>query len=297
MVVCPKKNGKPRRTVDFQALNLHATCETHHMQSPFHQSCSIPHGMKKTIFDAWNGYHSIPLHVDDCHLTTFITPWGRYCYCTAPQGYITSGALCTCHYDEIIARIPYKTMCIDDSLLWSNSMMESFWQAVNWLDICGHNGITFNLTKFVFTSDTVELAGFQITSDSVTPCPKYLQAILDFPRPKNITDIRSWFGLLNQVSYAFSMAQRMLPFRELLKPGTKFTSNENLYYLFEELKHVIVSETEEGIRIFDPLKPACLATNWAKTGVGFWLFQKHCNCPGDKPFCCHNGWRITLVGS
>ena len=34
MVVCPKKNGKPRRTVDFQALNLHATRETHHTQSP-----------------------------------------------------------------------------------------------------------------------------------------------------------------------------------------------------------------------------------------------------------------------
>ena len=36
MVVCAKKNGKPRRTVDFQALNLHATRETHHTQSPFH---------------------------------------------------------------------------------------------------------------------------------------------------------------------------------------------------------------------------------------------------------------------
>ena len=188
-------------------------------------------------------------------------------------------------------------MSIDDSLLWSNSIEESFWQAVNWLDICSRNGITFNLTKFVFASDTVEFAGFQITSDNVTPCPRYLQAILDFPRPKDITDICSWFGLLDQVSYAFSMAQRMLPLRELLKPGTKFTWNKNLNHLFEESKRVIVSEIEEGVQIFDRLKPTCLATNWGKTGVGFWLFQKHCNCPGYKPFCCHNGWRITLVGS
>ena len=35
MVVCAKKNGKPRRTIDFQALNLHATRETHHTQAPF----------------------------------------------------------------------------------------------------------------------------------------------------------------------------------------------------------------------------------------------------------------------
>ena len=89
----------------------------------------------------------------------------------------------------------------------------------------------------------------------------------------------------------------MLPFRELLKPGAKFTWNDSLNKLFEESKRAIVSETEEGIRIFDPLKPTCLATDWAKTGLGFWLFQKHCNCQSNKPFCCHDGWRITSIGS
>ena len=89
----------------------------------------------------------------------------------------------------------------------------------------------------------------------------------------------------------------MLPFKELLKPGTKFTWNNSLNQLFEESKCAIVSEIEEDIRIFNPSKPTCLATDWAKTGVGFWLFQKCCNCPSYKPFCCHDGWRIILVGS
>ena len=91
MLVCAKKNGQPRRTVDFQVLNLHATCETHHTQSPFHQARSIPSHKRKTVFDHWNGYHSVPLHPDDHHLTTFITLWERYQYKTAPQGYIESG--------------------------------------------------------------------------------------------------------------------------------------------------------------------------------------------------------------
>lgn len=38
MVICSKKNGSLRRTIDFQALNQHATRETHHTQSPFHQA-------------------------------------------------------------------------------------------------------------------------------------------------------------------------------------------------------------------------------------------------------------------
>ncbi|CAC5415171.1 unnamed protein product [Mytilus coruscus] len=62
-------------------------------------------------------------------------------------------------------------------------------------------------------------------------------------------------------------------------------------------KTVIVSEIEEGVRIFDKSKPTCLATDWSKSGLGFWLFQKHCEFTKLLPFCCHEGWKITLVGS
>ena len=103
MIVCAKKNGEPRRTVDFQALNKHAKRETHHTQSPFHQARSVPAKRKKSVLDAWNGYHSVSLHADDRHYTTFITPWGRYRYRVAPQGYIASGDGYTRRYDLIIA--------------------------------------------------------------------------------------------------------------------------------------------------------------------------------------------------
>ncbi|CAC5355200.1 unnamed protein product [Mytilus coruscus] len=42
MVICPKRNGKSRRTVDFQALNAHTIRETHYTQSPFHPARSVP---------------------------------------------------------------------------------------------------------------------------------------------------------------------------------------------------------------------------------------------------------------
>ena len=105
MVVCPKKNGQPRRTIDFQSLNAHAVRETHHTPSPFLQARSVPPGTIKSVLDAWNGYHSVPLREDDRHLTTFITPWGRYRYKTAPQGYIASGDAYTRRYDAIVADI------------------------------------------------------------------------------------------------------------------------------------------------------------------------------------------------
>ena len=109
MVRCAKKDGKPRRTVDMQSLNANATRETHHTQSPFHQTRSVPAGMKKTVFDAWNGYHSVALHPDDRHLTTFITPWGRYRYRVSPQGYVASGDGYSRRFDEIVSNVPDKT--------------------------------------------------------------------------------------------------------------------------------------------------------------------------------------------
>ena len=120
---------KERQAVDFQALNTHAFRETHHTQFPFHQARCISNGKRKTVFDGWNGYNSVPLHEDDPHKTTFITPWGRYRYLSTPQIYIASGDSYTRRYHEIVADIGDKTKCVDDMLLWSDTIDGSYLQA------------------------------------------------------------------------------------------------------------------------------------------------------------------------
>ena len=265
--------------------------------TPFHQARSVPPDTYKTVTDAWNGYHSVPLHEDDRHFTTFITPRGRYRYKVAPQGYIASGDSYTRRFDEVIMDFPRRTKCVDDAILWSKSIEEAFFHAVDWLDLCGRNGIVLNPKKFVFSKQTVDFAGFTITPTSVKPCADSLKAIAEFPSPKNITDIRSWFGLINQVSYAFASAERMLPFRNLLKPATPFHWNDQLEDLFNESKAIIIEEIHNGVTIFDKSRTTCLATDWCKEGIGFWLLQKHCKCSGANPICCKTGWKVALVGS
>ena len=147
----------------------------------------------------WNGYHSVPLHLDNCYLTTFITP--GVATTTAPPLKVTVHLVMATQLvmTRLFLIFPQKTKCADDTLQWSHSIEESFWQAVKWLNICGHNGIILNTDKLAFAGDTVEFAGFQIGPDSVSPCPRNLKSILDFPTPKNIIDVCSWFGPLNQV--------------------------------------------------------------------------------------------------
>ena len=72
-------------------------------------------------------------------------------------------------------------------------------QKISWTHDCGRHGITLNPQKFRSAQDEVEFAGFEITKDTVRPCKKYIRAIAEFPAPRSLTDIRSLFGLVNQV--------------------------------------------------------------------------------------------------
>ena len=102
MLVTPKHDGTPRRVVDFSHVNKHAPRQTHHTKSPYQVASSIPGNKVKTVLDNWHGYHSVPIHPDDRDLTTFITQYGRYRYCTTPQGFVSSGDGYTHRMDIII---------------------------------------------------------------------------------------------------------------------------------------------------------------------------------------------------
>ena len=90
MVVVPLPDGKPRRMVDLQALKRASVRQTHHTETPFMLASRVPHGLKKTSLDAFNGYHGVKLHEEDAHYTTFITAHGRYRYLRSPQGYLVA---------------------------------------------------------------------------------------------------------------------------------------------------------------------------------------------------------------
>ena len=65
MVVCRKHNGDPRRTVDLQDLNTASVRQYHPTALRLQQAMEIPHNTKKSMLDAWNGYHSIGLREED----------------------------------------------------------------------------------------------------------------------------------------------------------------------------------------------------------------------------------------
>ena len=250
MFTPPKHDGSPRRVVAFQEVNEHCPRQTHHTRSPWQIASSIPPKKCKTVLDAWHGYHSVPIHPDDRHITTFITENGRYRYVTAPQGLLCAGDAYTQRGDDIIGDFPDHVKCVDDSLLWGDDIESNFFSTCSFLDRCSAGGMVFNPKKFQFAEDDVDYLGFRITSSGIKPSSEFLKNIRSFPTPKSITDVRSLFGAINQISYTFAVSEAMLPFRQLLRPQVPFSWSEELDAAFKESKEEIIRQCEKGVRLF-----------------------------------------------
>ena len=297
MVITRKTNGQPRRTVDMSPLNRQAKREVHSVRAPFKQARTIEAKSWRTVIDAWNGYHSLVIHKDDRGLTTFITPWGVFRYVRAPQGFLSSGDGYNRRMDEILQGLERLARCTDDVCVWDDTLEAHWWRVIDLLETMGRAGIVVNPDKLQFSEETVDFAGFRVSPTSVEPLPKYLQSIQDFPRPSCITDIRSWFGLVNQAANYNQLRDLMEPFRRFLSPKNVFEWNNELDQIFEESKLAIVESIKHGVTIFDPARPTCLRPDWSVKGIGYYMSQKHCACPDVIPGCCENGWQVTLAGS
>ena len=189
MVITRKDNESPRRTVDLSPLNKHCIREVHTTKSPFELARGVPANTWRTVTDAWNGFHSVPLREQDRPLTTFITPIGRYRYKRAPQGFVSSGDGYNRIFDEVLAEFERQRRYVDDTLYYDNELEAHWWRTVEFLEIVGRVDIVLNPGKFQFCKHIVDFAGFQVSQNGVEPLPKYLEAISNFPTPASITDI------------------------------------------------------------------------------------------------------------
>ena len=222
MVVVAKHNGEPRRTVDFSPLNKQCKRETHVTFPPFCQAQLIPAHTWKT---------------------------GRYRYCVAPQGYVSSNDGYSKRYDSIIESVLRKAKVTDDSVMWDSDLEKHWWRTIDFLEIVGRNGIVLNGDKFQFCERTVDFAGFRVSDEKVEPLPKYLQAIKTFPTPRNISDVRSWYGLVNQVAHYAQLRELVAPLKPLLSSKSQFYWTDALQTSFDDSKMEIVEAIKAGVDI------------------------------------------------
>ena len=125
-VVVKKKNGKWRVRVDFTDLNK-ACLKDPFLMPKIDQLVDATVGHPRMSFlDAFQGYHQIPLALDDQVKTAFVTPIGNYHYKVMPFGLKNAGST----YQRMMTRM-FKSLLgknieiyIDDMVVKSKMVSE-----------------------------------------------------------------------------------------------------------------------------------------------------------------------------
>ena len=184
-VYSAKSNGDPRRTVDFRPLNKWVKRDAYATESPFHVVRRIPGNTWKTVTDAWNGYHLVPLDPNSKKLTTFISMEGKFRYTRCPQGASFAGDAYNRRHAAITAEFPRKETVVDDTCIYDefNDLEGHWWRTIDYLVLCGKNGVILNqksfsllvsrLTLLVFVLENPQLNLFLniLTPSEISPHP------------------------------------------------------------------------------------------------------------------------------
>ena len=106
---------------------------------------------------------------------------------------------------------------LDDILIYSRSVEEHWGHLQHALDKLYRARLYGRLHKCEFLKDKVDYLGFEVGHDGIRTSPEKVRAILDWPRPQSVHDVRSYLGL---ASYYRKFIKG---FSQLAKPMTDLT--------------------------------------------------------------------------
>ena len=276
MVVVHKKgNGGIRICVDFRRLNEHVIRPTNPQPTPWETVRTLPKGITHfAVFDAFKGYHQVELDEESQLKTAFMTPFGRYIYLRLAMGMISAGDVFTLKYGNVVDPVTENRRATEDTLLIASTTHELLVKTKIFFEACRANGITLNLKKVQFDQKEVTFGGFLLTSSGYQTDPSLAKALSEFPHPKNLTDMRSFFGLANQLcNFTEEIAQILAPLQSLLKKGIPFMWMEEHEQAFQNAKTHLSSK--KTLTYYCPDRKTRLISDASRLhGLGFVLKQE-----------------------
>ena len=287
MVVVPKDVGV-RITVDLSNLNRQVRRPTHPSPTPYDAVRRVDSSAKYfTTADALCGYWQMELAEEDQHLTTFITPYGRFRHCRGPMGFAATGDAFCLRGDRALQGVQQCVKVVDDILLYDEDFNQHLQRVHTVLTRCRDHGLTLNKDKFVVAASSVKFCGYHLSQAGIEADEEKVRAIRDFPTPSNLTDLRSFMGLVNQLSeFTPAIATVAKDLRPLLSMKRTFTWMPDHDVAFSKTKDALTSPPV--LANYDQDKPVILQTDASRlNGLGYALLQDH----------GHAGPRLIQCGS
>ena len=187
--------------------------------------------------DANSGFWQIKLTWESRPLTTFITPWGRFCFDVLPFGISSGSEKFQKNMILILQGLDGVECNIDDVLVHGKDQTEHDQRLEAVLKRLVEAGVTLNLNKCHFSTDRVKFLGHVISFSGIEAEPEKLQAIADLPPPQNVQEVKAFLGMVNQLSKFYEhLADKTKTTRDLLQKGNQWTWEREQQKAFQQIK-------------------------------------------------------------
>nr|KYP67410.1 Transposon Ty3-I Gag-Pol polyprotein [Cajanus cajan] len=197
VLLVKKKDGGSRLCVDYRQLNK----LTIKNKYPLPQIDDLMDQLRgASVFskiDLRSGYHQIRVKEGDIPKTAFRTRYGHYEYVVMPFGVTNAPAIFMDYMNRIFRPFldKFVVVFIDDILIYSRTWEEHGEHLRLVLEILKAKQLYAKLSKCEFWLDEVKFLGHVISAEGIVVDPAKVESVLQWERPRTVTNIRSFVGL------------------------------------------------------------------------------------------------------
>ena len=263
-----KTNGQVRLCGDFRTtVNMATNTQTHPIPKIEDIYSTLSGGSVLSKLDCSNAYLQYPLHVDSRKYTTINTSAGLFRYTRLPFGVSSSPAIFQRVMDSMLKGIPGVCVYLDDILVSGTNDSEHRQRLDRVLEILSSRGLRLCKDKCSFGKTMVQYLGHMIDGNGLHPLNDKIKSISAAPAPKNVTELKSFLGMLQFYSrFLDNLATTIEPLTRLLRKNCVFSWGNSQQQAFNRAKKMLLSHSV--LVHFDPSKEIVLSCDASPYGVG-----------------------------
>lgn len=225
-------------------------------------------------FDIREAYMHMPVSEETAKLLTVNTPRGLFKVNRMNYGIQSAPAKWQRYVETILKPVAGCRSFYDDIKISSENDHEHLKRVKQFYQICRENGIRLRREKCQLLTNELEYLGFKMNEQGVHKTAGKVQAVLNAPAPKNVTEVKSFAGLVGFYGrFVPNLSTMFHPINELLRKETPFVWSKRCDDAFNAIKREIASP--RVLCHFDPSKPLILATDASPYAIGAVLSHQY----------------------